>query len=176
MSKHTVSCIPAQNNYYLQLEKAVEFDEWVKWNVERAVRQRCDCDFLSSAIYSGEFSCRKSKTSVVYRAIINGTSDLHTADELMDFIENWRTNEGTLLYNRFRLDIANKEDCSLHIQSFNDEECGRGTTSTTPEPLPSNMNVPRPTLLSPDSCYTFHKCGTDDLQGPEVDNLEGSGQ
>ena len=129
----------------------------MKWNIEKAVRQRCACDFLSFAIYSGEFSCRKSKTSVVYRAIINGTSDLHTADELMDFIEDWRTNEATLLYNKFRLDIANKEDCHLRIQSFNDGDCSIQFDDS--EPFTNGVNTTKlHSTLSPDTCYTFHEC------------------
>ena len=58
-------------------------------------------------------------TNVIYRAIINGTSDILTAPELMDLIENWRTTGGTLLYNsKYRLRLAQKEACPLQIESF----------------------------------------------------------
>ena len=60
---------------------------------------------------------------MTYRAIINGTSDLLTAQVLLDHVEDWRLNSGTLLHDRFRLRLARKEECALNIDSFNELEC-----------------------------------------------------
>ena len=103
----------------------------IKREVEEAVRERCECDFKSTAIYSGEFSCQSSNcksscslgTQVSYRAILNGTSDLLIAGEIMNHIEDWRETRGTLLYNLFRLRLAKKSECQLSIDSFDESEC-----------------------------------------------------
>ncbi len=106
----------------------------IKREVEKAVRERCECDF-KSAIYSGEFSCPSSNcdtgtiiscyldTQVTYRAILNGTSDLLTAGEILNHIEDWRESDGTLLSNFIRVKLAKKKDCPLTINSFREEEC-----------------------------------------------------
>ena len=114
----------------------------IKQSIEDAIRKRCDCDFEDSAIYSGEFSCQTSTTSVTYRAIINGTSDLLTAQALLDHIEDWRINSGTLLHDRFRLRLAKKEKCALKIDSFDDLECSA-----------SNKGCTDAEYLKADSCY-----------------------
>ena len=101
----------------------------IKNEIENAVIERCNCAFSSSAIYSGEFSCQEScstcsgpalGTYVIYRARINGTSDLLTAPQLMQHIDDWRTDDGTLLYNFFRLRLSN--DCDFKISSFKEKE------------------------------------------------------
>ena len=60
--------------------------------------------------------------------MINGTSDLRTAPQLLNFIKNWIKNEGTFLAGRFRLRVV--PDCPLQIQSFHQPECmnGEGTS------------------------------------------------
>ena len=106
------------------MSKAEDLEESVKENIQQAIRQRCGCNFQSSAIYSGELSCQT--TTVIYRAIINGTSDLHTATELLGFVEDWRRNEGTFLYRKFRLCLSQHRP--LQIESFNEAECLRNGT------------------------------------------------
>ncbi len=105
----------------------------IKREVEKAVREHCECDFKSTAIYSGEFTCLSSNcdamtscslgTQVTYRAILNGTSDLLTAGEILNHIEDWRESDGTLLSNFIRVKLAKKKDCPLTINSFREEEC-----------------------------------------------------
>ena len=104
----------------------------IKKEIESAVRERCNCAFSSSAIYSGEFSCQftscksecDSAAHVTYRALLNGTSDLLTAPQLMQHLQDWRGTGGTLLYNNiFRLKLASDSECSVSIQSIEDEEC-----------------------------------------------------
>ena len=53
--------------------------------------------------------------------MINGTSDLRTAPQLLNIIEDWIKNEGTFLAGRFRLRVV--PDCPLQIQSFHQPEC-----------------------------------------------------
>ena len=111
----------------MQNSQAYQLEDDIKESIEIAIREKCDCDFEQSAIYSGEFSCQTTTTNVIYRAIINGTSDILTAAELLDLIENWRTTGGTLLYNsKYRLRLAQKEACPLQIESFHDPECSSG--------------------------------------------------
>ena len=112
--------------------QAYQLEDDIKESIETAIRKKCDCDFEQSAIYSGEFSCQTTTTNVIYRAIINGTSDILTAPELMELIENWRTTGGTLLYNsKYRLRLAQKEACPLQIESFHDPECSSGRNYNT---------------------------------------------
>ena len=104
----------------------------IKKGMEKAVRERCDCAFSSSAIYSGEFSCQFTScsnsecdlaTHVTYRAILNGTSDLLPANQLMQHIQDWRETRGSLLYNVFHLRLASDSECRVSINSLDDAEC-----------------------------------------------------
>jgi len=96
-------------------------DRAVRTALTAAIRERCNCDFQSTSIDSGEFSCQTTTTHVVYRSLINGTSELHTAPELLNFIDDWLRNEGTFHIFRFCLRVV--PDCPLHIQSFLQPEC-----------------------------------------------------
>ena len=96
------------------------------------MRERCNCTFSSSAIYSGRFGCifgsAESEcdlaTYITYRAILNGTSDLLTAPQLMQHLQDWRGARGTLLYsNMLRLRVASDLECRVNIESFEDEGC-----------------------------------------------------
>jgi hypothetical protein len=147
-----------------QVSKAEDLEESVKKNLEQAVRQRCSCDFQSSSIYSGEFSCQTTTTDVIYRAIINGTSDLRTATELLGHIENWRHNQGTLLYHKFRLRLS--QSCPLQIESFDEVECMKngtlalgGERDDGREQNGKLDNGGSGLLLGGGSCYRFQACG-----------------
>ena len=103
----------------------------IKSSVEKAVRERCNCDFSSSAINSGQFSCvfgsSESEcdlaTYVTYRAVLNGTSDLLPADQLMGHIQDWRETRGTLIYNVFHLRLASNAECAVSVNSLEEAEC-----------------------------------------------------
>ena len=102
----------------------------IKREVEKGVRERCNCAFSASAIHSGEFSCQfthcrncNQATHVTYRAILNGTTDLLSAGQLMEHIQDWHESDGTLLYNMFRLRLASSDECDLVITSFKEREC-----------------------------------------------------
>ena len=86
-------------------------------------------------MFSGEFSCQTTTTRVTYRAIINGTSDILPAPQLISLIEDWRVKSGTMLYGKFRLRLMDKNKCPLEIKSFDDKECGvnQDAFSSTPE-------------------------------------------
>ena len=122
-------CIPLQN------EQSRSLEEDIKQSIETAIRDRCDCNFESSAMFSGEFSCQTTTTRVTYRATINGTSDILPAPQLISLIENWRVKSGTMLYGKFRLRLMDKNECPLEIESFDDEECGvnQDAFGSTPE-------------------------------------------
>ena len=83
-------------------------------------------------IHSGGFSCpdatcQQSNCSLVthatYRAIINGRSDLLTADQLMNILKEWHDSTSSLLVNDIRLKVARSKKCKLSISSFDEEEC-----------------------------------------------------
>ncbi len=60
-----------------------------------AINDRCNCGFQIEHIFDGFFSCHTMKQNVIYSSKINGTSDKHTATELLDFIQDWVMTEGT---------------------------------------------------------------------------------
>lgn len=59
----------------------------------------------------------------MYRAIVNGSSDLLTAQDVLDHIEYWRSTSRAFPHRGFRLWLAPKEECVLEINSFSDPEC-----------------------------------------------------
>ena len=141
----------------MQASKALDLEESIKKDIESAVQHRCGCDFNSSAIYSGEFSCQTTTTEVIYRAIINGTSDLHTAAEVFSYIENWLKIEGTLLYNKIRLRLA--KNCSLYVETFSEVECkGDGDPDESGRDVGSLGHGKGGLLLGSDTCYRFQSC------------------
>ena len=145
----------------MQVSKAVGLEDSIRKDIEQALRKRCNCDFSSSAIYSGEFSCQTTTTEVIYRAIISGSSESRTATELVNFIENWLQSEGTLLYNKFRLWLA--QNCSLCIESFSEMEC-EGDQDTAGSRADEGRDLQDGgLLLGPSTCYRFQSCG--DEQG-----------
>ena len=159
---HNTTCIT------YQVSKAEDLEESVKENIEQAVRQRCSCNFQSSAVYSGEFSCQTTTTDVIYRAIINGTSDLLTAAELLGYVEDWQQNEGTLLYHKFRLRLS--QHCPLQIKSFNDVECAINGTLGGGDGKERNGKLDKGEsglLLGGGGCYRFQTCddGSDTIAG-----------
>ena len=61
-------------------------------------------------------SCGVSTTSVgtvLYRAVVNGSSDLLKATQILDYVEEWRESTESLLHNNFfRLRIYRKKKCT----------------------------------------------------------------
>ena len=153
----------------MQVSKAVDLENSIKKDIEQALRKRCDCDFGSTAIYSGEFSCQTTATEVVYRAIINGSSELRTATELVVYIEDWLQSEGTLLYNKFRLRLA--QNCTLHIKSFSELECeDDGAVDKSGTGVEGRGVQDGGLMLGSNTCYRFQSCGDTDKDN----NIEGS--
>ena len=121
----------------MQTEKALSLEQSVKSNLEEAVSSRCNCPFLSTRIHHGEFSCQPKTcssdgecgpsssaiTAVTYRAIVNGTSDLMTADQVIGHIDAWREDTGSFLHYMFRLRMYTQKECELKINSFYKTEC-----------------------------------------------------
>ena len=103
-------------------------DNAVREALAAAIREQCSCDFQPTSIEKGGFSCQTTTTHVVYRSMINGTSDVHTASELLGFTEDWMKNEGTFRIGNFRLRVV--PDCPLQIQSFHQLECLNGESTS----------------------------------------------
>ena len=124
-------------------------------NIEDVVQKRCNCDFDSSEIHSGEFSCRTKRDAVTYRAIINGSSEILSANETLDLIDDWKTNESTMRYRQFRLQLTSS--CPISFKTFSEPEC------TGDEERASNKQK-GVLLFNSDTCYTFKSCddGSDD--------------
>lgn len=125
--------------------------------IESAIQDRCDCNFYLSAIQSGEFSCQTTDREVVYRAIIKGTSDLHTAEELLDFMDDWRKNNQTILHNNlFRYRMS--QDCPLRIASFDEIEC-KMNHKEPEQCMKCHDNTNKENLLfGSGMCYKFQAC------------------
>ena len=88
-------------------------------------------------------------------------------------MENWLQSEGTLLYNKFRLRLS--QNCSLHIKSFSEEECGgdRDRSDKNRADIDGGRDLKDGgMLLGSNTCYRFQSC--DDTDGKD-NNIEGSG-
>ncbi len=102
----------------------------IKKALQNAINDRCDCGFQIEAISDGEFSCETMIEHALYRSSVNGTSDKHTATELLAFIQDWIMNEGVFRVNQIRLWVS--KTCSpLCIEQFNQPECSDETTTPT---------------------------------------------
>ena len=114
----------------LQVSEARRIEFAIKEALTQAINKRCNCGFQKSAIDDGEFSCQTMIGHVVYRSKINGTSDFRTANELLAYIEDWITSEGTfLLDDVFRLRVSTS--CPLRIQSVHQPECLGDTSESS---------------------------------------------
>ena len=138
----------------VQVETANNLQRSIKREIQAAIRDRCDCNFYSYAIESGEFSCQTTNTNVVYRAIINGKSNLRTADELLEYLDHWRKNDQTLLHDLFRLRMS--QDCPLKIDSFNEVECKNNDKNNND--IEHDSSKKEGLLLDSGSCYRFQAC------------------
>ena len=104
-----------------QESKAEDLEVAIKENIEDVVRKGCNCNFNSTEIHSGEFSCRTKRDAVTYRAIINGSSEILSANETLDLIDDWKTSEGTMRYRKFRLQLTSS--CPISFKTFSELEC-----------------------------------------------------
>ena len=103
-------------------------DFYMRKELEKVVREHCDCNYHYTAIHSGAFSCMTSTncsliTHATYRAIIDGSSDLLTAGQLMDILREWHESSISLIVSNIQLKVAHSEECQLSIKSFDEEEC-----------------------------------------------------
>ncbi len=112
-----------------QTSQAYEIDSDIRVALRDAINDRCNCGFQTGGITYGEFSCETMKEHAVYRSTIKGTSDKHTATELLEFIHDWIVNEGNIRVKRIRRWVS--KTCSpLRIQDFKQSECSDETTPT----------------------------------------------
>jgi hypothetical protein len=117
------------------LYKTKKLEKTIKDTIEEVVREKCCCDFEKTAIYEGEFSCHKSTKTVVYRARINGTTDIINITDLIEHIEEWKSYKGgSLLHGKFRLKLATEKKCPLEVGSFDELECEHDPESYDDDP------------------------------------------
>ena len=134
----------------MQRYKAYSLEKAILKNIEDVVRKGCGCDFNSSEIHSGEFSCRTKRDAVTYRAIINGSSEiLHNATEIRDIIDEWKITEGTMRYHKFRLQLTSS--CPISFKTFSDVEC-TGDEERACDKRKGDQ------LFNSETCYTFKSC------------------
>lgn len=69
----------------------------------------------------GDFSCETTKNDVIYRTVINGTSNTLLAPRLIDAIQQWIEDDGTFLVDLMRMRVRKK--CPLRINSLSEKEC-----------------------------------------------------
>ncbi len=113
----------------MQEKTVVKTSLAIRTALQTAINDRCSCGFQKESIFDGEFSCRTMKEHTVYRSTINGTSDKHTATELLVFIQDWIVNEGYIIVNQIRRWVS--KTCSpLRIQHYTQSECSAETTHT----------------------------------------------
>lgn len=74
----------------------------------------------------GDFSCETTKSDVIYRTVINGTSNTLLAPRLIDTIQQWIEDDGTFLVDLMRMRV--RKNCLLHINSLSEKECTDGTS------------------------------------------------
>ena len=75
-------------------------------------------------------------------------------------MENWLQSEGTLLYNKFRLRLA--QNCPLRIESFSEEECEGDQDIATSDKSKADGGHDLKEgglLLDSSTCYRFQSCG-----------------
>ena len=79
------------------------------------------------SISIGDFSCETTKNDVIYRTVINGTSNTLLAPRLINAIQQWIANDGTFLVDLMRMRV--RKNCPLRIDSLSEKECTDGTNS-----------------------------------------------
>ena len=136
--------------FFLQYHKSYYLERSILKNIEHVVREECNCDFDSSEIHSGEFSCRTKRDAVTYRAIINGSSAMLSANEIRDIIDDWKTSDGTMRHRKFRLQLTSS--CPIAFTSFSEPEC-RGDDERR-----HCDNQKGDLLFNSNTCYTFKSC------------------
>ncbi len=119
---------PLSATFYSMQEKTViKTSLAIRTALQTAINDRCSCGFQKESIFDGEFSCETMIGHAVYRSTINGTSDTHTATELLVFIQDWIVNKGNIRVNQIRRWVS--KSCSpLRIQHYTQSECSDETT------------------------------------------------
>ena len=101
----------------LQELKSQQVDFDIREALANAISARCKCqsEFFDS-INVGEFSCVTAKDQAIFWSTINGESNIYTATELLEFIQDWIDKDGKFTSNQIRMQMS--KICSpLHLQS-----------------------------------------------------------
>ena len=116
----------------MQGARASVIDYGLRMALTDAINKRCKCGYQMEAIDSGDFSCETTTNHATYRSTIHGTSDKHTATELLAFIQDWVMTEGTFTAQMVRM-RARITCTSIFLKSFHDYECSDDALSD-PDP------------------------------------------
>ena len=89
-------------------------------------------------------------------------------------MENWLLSDGTLLYNKFRLQLA--QNCSLRIESFSEVECEGDQDAARSDESSTRAAEGRDLkegglLLGSSTCYRFQSCGDDQGMKDTTDSI-----
>ena len=93
----------------------------IRDGVREAIRQRCDCDFSTSDIVDGVFSCRNVTTEVTYRATLRGRIDTDRAGRLRSQVRRFVQRGPAITYDTFLLWVDST--CPVNLSSLTDPEC-----------------------------------------------------
>ncbi len=161
---HTLPFPPPLKSCSMQETTLAKTSFAIKKALQNAINDRCDCGFQIEAIANGEFSCKTKIEHALYRSSVNGTSNKHTATELLAFIQDWIMNDGVFQVNQIRRWVS--KTCSpLRIEHFNQPECSDGTTTptvgTTTAPTDGTTTTPTDgtTTTPTDGTTTTHTSG-----------------
>ena len=106
----------------MQAEKALTIANSIRKTLADNINKKCGCNFQVDAISTGDFSCQSTGSDVVYRTVLNGTSDTVEASAAVKAISEWIDEDGTFVSDLRRLHV--RSDCPLHITSLAENECG----------------------------------------------------
>ena len=112
----------------MQVEKALSIANSIRKTLADNINQNCGCNFQVDAISTGDFSCQTTRSDVVYRTVLNGTSDTVEASAAVGAISEWVVKNGTFVSDLRRLHV--RSDCPLRITSLTESECTDGDQNT----------------------------------------------
>ena len=90
--------------------------------------RECTCLFSTAGIIEPSFSCRLSKTSLVYRAKIAIPDSIAIASEIINDIMAWVLSHPSITVNKIILDID--PNCPVMLDSVDSDDCKPSSTSS----------------------------------------------
>ena len=106
-------------------------------HVAQIIASACSCGFSATNITESVFSCRSSKTQVVFKARLNYTSPAgsYTAEDLVMLFSSWVSRGPSLTVTGTVLSVD--PTCPVELGSLTDEDCLR----PNPPILSDTLNI-----------------------------------